>query len=338
MVKISIIVPVYNAERTLVKCIDSVIQQDFSEYELILINDGSQDDSQEIIDIYQDKNPCIKAYHKENEGVAATRNFGIECATGDYIFFVDSDDWLEEHALSKLYHVITKYKTDIIGFNSFIEKPGEQRCLNHINIEQYYEGEEINKIISQLSISFIWDKLFKRSIIIEHNIRFDEELSFGEDTLFYCDFLMHLQNTTVIPYYLYHYRQLGGNSLSSRYVQDMDNILQRIVAKHKLVCQRYPAYQTSLNQSLYYQIMCLQVIYDLYNDHCPLDANERRIKLRNYMSNELYKIIKSAKPTSQFKKCLILLYKLNNVYIMDACLIFLKVIRKKYKSLFEASF
>lgn len=111
--KVSVIVPVYNVEKYLEKCLDSLVNQDFSDYEIIIVNDGSPDNSQKIIDKYVKKYDFIKSFIKENGGLSSARNYGIDKSCGNYLAFVDSDDYVDKNFLKELYSAITKDKSDI---------------------------------------------------------------------------------------------------------------------------------------------------------------------------------------------------------------------------------
>lgn len=188
--KISIIIPVYNVEKYLEECINSILVQTFTDFEVLLINDGSKDRSGEICDEFAVKDNRIKVFHQENAGVSAARNKGIENAKGEWICFVDSDDFLLKDFLN--------------DFLSFFNPQIElliQGLLNLKNDDGYQKGTvfETNKIISPVDflkqyniIPYFFGpvgKLFKREIIERNKIRFDETKSYGEDTLFNLDYL-----------------------------------------------------------------------------------------------------------------------------------------------------
>ena len=125
MAKISVIIPVYNVKAYLEKCVESVVNQDFSDYEIILIDDGSSDGSENLCDRLGEKYPEIKVIHQENKGQGGARNTGIENASGEYLLFVDSDDYIKEDALSFLYKTATENGSDIVSFGmDFVEEDG----------------------------------------------------------------------------------------------------------------------------------------------------------------------------------------------------------------------
>ncbi|BCG60547.1 glycosyltransferase family 2 protein [Paenibacillus sp. URB8-2] len=164
---ISIIVPIYNVENYLRKCIDSILNQSFRNFELILINDGSPDNCPEICDNYAEIDSRVRVVHKENGGLSEARNFGIDIAKGDYIGFVDSDDWIEYDMFEVMYEQVIKYQADIVVcgryevFNNvateFKEYSGEVFIYNNKqSVSMLLEDKEINH--------FAWDKIYKKEL------------------------------------------------------------------------------------------------------------------------------------------------------------------------------
>ncbi|MCQ9626450.1 glycosyltransferase [Cetobacterium somerae] len=170
MPKISIIVPVYNVEKYLRRCIDSILMQTFREFELILINDGSLDKSGLICDEYLLKDERIKVIHKKNEGCSAARNDGLKISRAEYISFVDSDDWVETTLYEEMYFLMEKEKSDIVESGFFKYKDNILILKKDIDKKEYFPT--------------VWAKLFKKSIIDKHNIKFLLNVHCGEDLLF----------------------------------------------------------------------------------------------------------------------------------------------------------
>ena len=187
--KVSIIVPVYNVEEYLNKCVDSIINQTYKNIEVILINDGSKDSSGEICDTYAKKDSRVKVIHKENGGVSSARNKGLEASTGDFIMFVDSDDWIEVEAITSLMKIQNRNNYDVIMFGAYRENLILEKTTKTNLIEQSFENiDEINevlpKLIRQEKINSLWSKIYKSSVIKDNRISFNESLSIAEDALF----------------------------------------------------------------------------------------------------------------------------------------------------------
>jgi len=226
--KISIIVPVYKAEKFIESCIESILKQDYKDFELLLIDDGSPDKSAEICARYVEKDKRIKLFRKENQGPGATRNYGIEKSVGEYITFIDSDDTVDGDFLSNL---IVAAETE----NCALAVNGIQSDI--------YEGENISKIITyggenniytpakyieavlRQKIPFAcyagpYAKLYLSSVIKEKGIAFPTDIYFGEDEYFNLKYISCLGRESKIVFSAkigYHYRQINSNSLCSSY-------------------------------------------------------------------------------------------------------------------------
>ncbi len=216
---ISIIVPVYNAINYLPQCIDSIICQSYIDWELILVDDGSKDQSGKICDEYTKQDNRIKVIHQSNNGVSSARNAGINHAKGEYLCFVDADDWLEPSFLIDFQ--FDKIKADFyIGgyiFNTygtpFSCKKYEEICcsgLSEIRDEFFRQNLQAN--------GYPWGKLYKSSIIRENSLRFNEKLSINEDHLFVFQYYLLCGSLSINSTINYQYRVFddGGNKLSLR--------------------------------------------------------------------------------------------------------------------------
>ena len=171
--KISVIVPIYNVEKYLRKCLDSLVNQTFKDFEVILVNDGSTDSSQDIIDEYKSKYPFIKAIKKENGGMSSARNVGLEYATGEYIAFVDSDDYVEIFFLEKLYNKAIEDNSDMVICDYYGLNEEEKR---YIKCHMLFSPEQKREYL--VSPPMVWNKLIKKTIL--DKVKFREGI-FYED-------------------------------------------------------------------------------------------------------------------------------------------------------------
>lgn len=227
MYKISIVVAVYNAEKTLNKCIESLLNQTYKNIEIILVNDCSKDNSLDICNEYSKANDNVKVISNErNSGVSDTRNNGIDNSTGEYICFVDSDDYVESNYIEVLYYYYQKYNTvPICGFVYHDEynhaKPVKYSWSGN---EELVSLGEAFRLKSELYLTALWNKLFDRRLIVEKNIRFDTNISVGEDLRFSIEYFdkNNISEVYVLKKPLYHYMKLSGNSLISGFVDDFD--------------------------------------------------------------------------------------------------------------------
>ncbi len=214
---VSIIVPVYNREEVLERCLCSLKSQTYDNIEFLIINDGSTDHSAQILNKYATLDSRFHVIHKENEGVSATRNLGIQLATGEYIQFVDSDDWLSSHATQSLVDAI-QHNCDmaICDYNRVVEKNIVVR--GHMFVSGIITQEEFALQMMRAPANYyygvLWNKLYRLDIIKENQIIFSEEWDWCEDFLFNLEYIKYIKNVYVLPEELYYYVRTKG-SLSS---------------------------------------------------------------------------------------------------------------------------
>lgn len=181
MPKISVIVPVYNAEKYLHRCIDSILAQTFTDFELLLIDDGSKDHSGSICDEYAKKDSRVRVFHKENGGVSSARNVGLDNAEGVWITFCDSDDWVDCHWL-ETYNDMLKTKAELYSQGYYFSTPENRNDFQQVGINNYDKTDScLLRMCEQPIIGFLWHKLFKTCIIKNSRIRFNEEFAVRED-------------------------------------------------------------------------------------------------------------------------------------------------------------
>lgn len=202
MVKVSIIVPIYNTEKYLIKCLDSLVNQTLTDIEILLINDGSTDNSQKIIDEYVKKYPNIcRCFRQENSGQACARNVGINSARGDFIAFVDSDDYVDITAYEKAYDFAIKNDLDIISFDFFKEDEKQ----NYVSESSYYyfDGypDDIKYVLNETSA---WNKLIRKKVLDDNNIRFTENIIY-EDLELIPRLALYTSKIGYLKDQLYHY-------------------------------------------------------------------------------------------------------------------------------------
>lgn len=218
MPKLSIIVPVYNAEKVIERCIDSIINQDYEDYEAIVIDDGSTDNSPNILDEYAKKYDYIKVIHKENTGVSDTRNTGLKLAKGKYIQFIDCDDWLNEVAMKSLVRVMEDTNCDLVVADFYrvignnISRKGNINIKDSLTLEEY--AEWMMEAPADYYYGVIWNKLYKKEIIDKYNIKMDVNLSFCEDFVFNLEYLIHCKTITPLQIPIYYYVKTEGSLVS----------------------------------------------------------------------------------------------------------------------------
>ncbi|MEH7096675.1 glycosyltransferase [Neobacillus vireti] len=217
-VKVSVIIPVYNAEKYITQCIKSLLAQTLDECEFIFINDGSTDNSGNIIKNYKKLDTRIKFLDQENQGVSVARNNGLNLAVGEYIGFVDADDYVNESMFETLYNTAKKNKSDMVnsGFNNVMNGRIETNNLpfkKDTNLrEEYIKQVLLPFFLQSDGLNAIWNKLYKTKIIKEKNILFPKYISLGEDGLFNIKFLSFATNVRFIDYSGYNYRVVEGSA------------------------------------------------------------------------------------------------------------------------------
>ncbi|MDR0967921.1 MAG: glycosyltransferase [Rickettsiales bacterium] len=210
MPKVSVIIPVYNAEKFLRKCLESVLNQTFSDIEIICVNDGSTDKSLEILQSYKDKR--IKILDKKNAGVSAARNDGLSAATGEYIHFIDADDWIDDDYYETL---LAGARADIIA-SGFVSNT---KFTNGIK----YTRNHIVKTLSwklwvsgAMSKSYVWRYLFRRKFLIKNKLKFRTDLISQEDTLFVLNAMALSDKLVIRRGAKYHYIMNTNSALNAR--------------------------------------------------------------------------------------------------------------------------
>lgn len=241
--KVSLIIPVYNMEKYLEKCLDSVVKQNFKEFEAIVVNDGSTDSSQKIIDKYEKKYPkIIKAYEKKNGGLSDTRNYGIKKSNADYIMFLDSDDWIDENMVGDMYEKIEKgfdlVCCDTLEYYDDVSRNRTISCSldsDILNVDEYK-----NIFINFYPIAC--NKIYKKSLFIDNDLWYKKGVWFEDVEMLY-RLLPYIKSIGVVkkPFYNY-YQRKGGISKSfddriANYIENMNGIID--FYKEKKIYNKY---------------------------------------------------------------------------------------------------
>lgn len=203
MPKISIVIPVYNSKNNLRRCVDSVLAQSFTDFELLLIDDGSSDGSDKMCDEYVGLDTRVSVFHKCNEGVSSARNLGLENATGEWVTFVDSDDFVYDNYLEN-FDVYNNDKFDIISQGLRIDK----QFQGNSEFKTTFSGlkdEWLNDVTRNGTLGYVFIKLFKLEIIKENKICFDSKIRFQEDELFVLSYLAFCKSAKSVPKVGYFY-------------------------------------------------------------------------------------------------------------------------------------
>lgn len=236
----SVIIPVYNAEKYLKQCIESVLMQSFTDFEVLLINDGSKDASAEICDYYCKKDSRIKAIHKENGGVVSARQAGVENSSGEYIISVDSDDYIGVDLFSRLYDVIVKYNPEIVSYGyTFVNESGDQLSTYQYRLKEGLhtgtDAETIKgKLIYDLSLNFhnygcmpysLWSKAIKKELMVKYQMLVPQIIRNGDDMAVTLPAIYEAKSLYVMYYDMYYYRQLKTSIVHSFDVSEVQRLI-----------------------------------------------------------------------------------------------------------------
>ena len=232
---ISIIIPIYNVEQYLPKCLDSLLGQTYKNLEIICVNDGSPDHSQEIVNQYAEKDTRVKSVSKENGGLSSARNYGHKFVHGKYLMYLDSDDWIDPETCEKAVQIAEKYQTDVVFWNYIREfenasRPrhimGESEKIffkreETVQLQRRFVGligEELRHPESADSLNTAWGKLYRADIIVGHQIYFTDTWIIGtEDAFFNLQVFEYVEKAVYLPECFSHYRRTNENSLTQNY-------------------------------------------------------------------------------------------------------------------------
>ena len=299
--KISIIIPVYNVEKYLEQCLDSIINQTYKNIEVLLIDDGSTDNSANICDEYAKRDPRFIVFHQKNSGVSRARNLGLDNISGDYVMFVDSDDWLELNACEVLMETIIKSKSEIVVFNFYneYEKYSEKNKLfkfdnkdNNLNRRIQAKVLAPSLIIPNFDVQFIgytWNKIIKSSLAKKNKFMFEKMQAIYEDGLYYYELFEYAKNIYLCNEYLYHYRILQ-NSAVRRYNNDFVKISDEIYKKIKSFEKKHKN-DSFYKQSLYVRVInnfCNMLNLYVNNKNHKISFFERKKIIKNELTKQQY--------------------------------------------------
>ncbi len=275
---ISIIVPVYNVEKYIHRCIESILAQTYSAFELILVDDGSIDRCGEICDGYAKKDTRIIAIHQNNQGVSAARNAGLAVAKGKYIIFCDGDDEIDINYLWSLLAPPDSFDLVVEGFQ-YIDSIGN---TTHIEAYEHQEYEKATScdvwfLIGKYALSSVWGKRFKRSIIDEFHISFDHDLNYAEDTLFVAEYIVCSNSVIVLHDSDYRYRKHDEytlNGYSPSLFARSQKADKRILAAYE---QKFPGTAESQQWKLREWPILRGCLFGTLNNSCLMLREKRKI-------------------------------------------------------------
>ena len=235
MVELSVIVPIYKVEKYLKQCVNSILAQTYTDFELILVDDGSPDGSGSICDSYAQKDQRVKAIHKENGGLVSARKAGIAASSGKYVTYVDGDDWISSNTYEVLMKVIKQYQVDVVTAGFIEEFETDSREYHDLMMPGYYSKEGMIKCMYGSMIHEegagdsglrpnVWSKIFRREIFYDCQMSVDERINYGEDMACSYPALLRAESVYVTDECLYHYRRRAGSMTNDSQVDYFEQI------------------------------------------------------------------------------------------------------------------
>ncbi|WP_283751004.1 glycosyltransferase [Bacillus cereus] len=216
--KVSVIIPVYNAEKYITQCIESLLSQTLQECEFIFVNDGSKDTSRQILERYQKLDNRIKLVNQKNQGVSIARNKGLQIAIGEYIGFVDADDYIEPDMYEILYNSAKQSNCDVVISNFKWEIEGHKIITKYsfpVDIvlqTDYIEQDLLPYFLKEDNLNTVCNKIYRNDLIKEESVKFPEKVVLGEDGMFNIQFFSNATSAKYIDYTGYHYREVAGSA------------------------------------------------------------------------------------------------------------------------------
>jgi len=328
---VSVIIPIYNAENYISRCIESILNQSLTSFEVILINDGSTDNSDEICTAYASRDERLKVINIENHGPGYARNIGLENAKGKYIQFTDSDDTLPVNYLEAMVQRIEDEKSDLVIC-------GIKTLKNNNKVDKLTVQEELNinkKPIIELFVSLLekglayspCNKLYRNEIIQNNNIHFGTEFKLGEDALFNISYIKQSKSFSVEDSVFYEYHQNDGSLIRS-FLHNKFEIQTILYENLKKLVKEVTSINSNESMYLYYQYEFTFVFINYYLPDCPMNSSERKKMINKMIQDDtVQEIYKIRNTRSNLQKMIRMLVRIKSVTIMD---MFLRTFRRRY--------
>lgn len=348
--KISIIMPVYNGEHYIDYSVKSILNQTLSDFELIIVNDGSTDKTKSICEEFAKADDRIILINQENQGAHHARNNGLKKARGEYYCFFDSDDYIDTRMLEDLYDIITDYNSDLLvcGFNINTYYTNDEYI-----VQKYIPSTKDNKIIENISskeefrksayLNFDrnmfyppWNKMYRAKYIIDNNIKFP--ITYRDDFPFVMDVIKDIQNVTYVKKPYYNFIRKRADSETQKYVS---NLYTKREEEHIAMLDLYDYWgllndENSLEMiSRRYIDRLIECMVNLFSSECLLTENEKKREIKSYLETYNFnESIKYARPKKLYLKLMYIILKTKNISLCYFMCKFIYFIKKKNIRLF----
>lgn len=292
MVDISVIVPIYNVENYLDHCITGILAQSYRNFELILVNDGSMDNSKSICERYEKLDARIKLIHQENQGSGAARNRGLDIAKGKYVYFCDADDYMEPTLLEENYFIAEKYEVNMVifGYYDKVIRRNEFDLIARTNNRKYLQSkEDFRKYFGQLFkngvMYTLWNKFYRKDYLDMHNYRFGNE-RVGQDTIFNYNIYSNIDHVYINDGVYYQYLVGRTNSAVNKYCQDRFRLRCEESLKLEQLIKSWKYEKIYKTLLINEWLLTLTIgIHNLFFEECPLDNGEKKREIHRYINH-----------------------------------------------------
>ena len=313
---ISVILPVYNVEKYLKRCLESILVQSWNDYEIILVDDGSTDSSAQICDLYAEKYEMIRVIHKENKGLSDTRNRGIEEASGEYVYFPDSDDWLEPNTFSELSDVIEELTYDIISFNREFVTSEEDKLISAKSRIQKLSGKQaLLEMLKQSDVTgFANDKIYRKKLFLDNDIEFPVG-KYYEDLGTNYKLFLKATKVYVTNQKYYHYLITNPDSITQSWneqkLQDMFGFYREIYYS-PLIREKFEELEIEILQAFYINGL-IHILSSLYKSNISAQYSDIEKDIKQEIVKNSLGVTKLLNQPNKIKY---LLYKLGLLKIL----------------------
>jgi glycosyltransferase EpsJ len=312
-ISISIIMPVYNVEKYVGKAIESILAQSFTDYEFLIVDDGTPDGSGKICDEYAAKDERIKVIHKENGGAPSARNAAIDIARGKYLYFLDSDDWAEPDMLKDMYELAQKNDSQLVVCGFYIDTYYEGGNLSEkiaVDDKVYTNAQEFRqeayRYFDRNLLYTPWNKLYRKDLIDKYNLRFPQTL--WDDFPFNLRFMFKVERVTVTTNAYYHFIRARADSETAAYRADMYEKREEEQDWMEELYEEWDIHDPATEEMVarrYIERM-IGCITNVTSSKCTLSGKERREQIRTMLYNpRVDKALKLAKPRSGYMKLML---------------------------------
>lgn len=321
MLKISVIVPVYNSEKYLARCVDSILNQTYTDIELILVEDGSPDNCPTICDNYAAADNRVRVIHKQNGGVSTARNAGLDVATGDYIAFVDSDDYIEPDMYEKMMNKVKEYNCDIVLCDCLKEYEDYSEIYSHNVRQGYYNNDQLKSeyyphLLIMENVEYPatisnWLMLWKKKLNTV-DMRYEPGIKYSEDLLFGARLMLKAESFYYMKDEAYYHYMMNPDSVTHTYAPDKWDNYVRLYHRIKEVFESYSEYDFSHQINLCLLFFIYNSIGEIYS--ADMSTKEKKLKIYNILNmsmvREMFKAINFFQLDISFKlKVITLMYK-----------------------------